>query len=247
VSDYKLITLTGLDRIGKQTQVGLLREALKPSEFMTYPEYGDGFDEGHWAAQFVRAALDKDFLTLGRYSGTDGGVKKMLEVWPNKSEPHIFQGWQMADRLDNQIWIKETLKRSHMVADRYEVDALAYGAADGCSIDWLLATHRLYYPSDLVIAMVGQPFSRPGEAPDLNEKHQAFQDKVRRYFEAWGTLLGWHILDVDQFRNDELPAQSILDVHREICRIIRRKLDLTVTYLTASEVEQITCPTQGAA
>lgn len=246
----KIIVLTGLDRVGKETQSYLLKEAFRrsgqPVEGMTFPEYGQ-----HWAAEFVRATLNEEYIRVQRYEQHvpwEGAGDESIDyrpvgpsVWLQpKKHPNIFQMWQSCDRIDRQPWINETLKHSHIVADRYEIDALAYGLVDGCSPWWLESMATLYRPSDLALVMVGQPFPRKGEKADINERDPEFQQKVR---ETYAGLVNARpenrvLVDVDPYRCAD-PISSKRWVHRAIVGTIREKLNIGLDPLAYDEIDEL--------
>lgn len=232
MSEKKIICLTGLDRCGKATQSKLLQAALQPSVSMTFPQYGE-----HWAAEFVRAALNGEKIVLRRAAKVEPDCRVFAGpeiVFEPKKHPEIFQMWQTCDRLDAQPWIRETLKTHHIIADRYDLDSLAFGMADGCRLEWLLAMTRLVRNSDLAIVLVGSPYPRPGEIPDLNERDTGFQQKVREIYDAIATLFPqtFVVQDVDRFRNEKDPLLSVRWVHETICDIVRERLGLEIEPLT---------------
>lgn len=225
---FKLITLTGPDRIGKWSQCKLLQHLLKPCATMTFPEYGK-----HWAAELVRASLDQEEIQIIR----GGKIKTCFQM--TKGCPATFQMLQSADRVDRQAWIIETLETQHIVADRYEVDALAYGLIDGCSPDWLMMMDRLYRPSDLAIALIGTPFERE-EAPDLNERDTQFQMKVMDAFESWSKLIPERLclLRVDSMQRRSFSF-SLHAVHCGVVNQINVRLGMGLKPLSLSQVEEL--------
>jgi thymidylate kinase len=201
----------------------------------------DDKEEGHWAAQFVRAALDGDWIALDRVDKKTNGSKSDLAFYPTKKNPYIFQMWQAADRIDKVPWIREMLEENHIIADRHSIDAMAYGLVDGCDLSWLLAMDKLYHPTNLNIVIIGKPFPRPGEVPDLNERDDSFQQRVRDAYEGLALLFPDKIelLDVEWYRSSTDPLRSIWLVHGRICKIVNDRLDLNVPPLTLEQVGDV--------
>lgn len=253
MGNYKLITLTGPDRCGKRTQAKLLQHALQPSVAMSFPEYAQEDGSGHWAGEFVRAALRGEQIKLERGIWTElPNMRRWDErgprhtATPTKANPYVFQMWQSVDRLDKQPWINETLKTHHIVADRYEVDAFAYGLVDGCSVGFLMELDALYRPSDLAIALIGPSYPRPGEEPDVNERDEALQEKIRAEYRslAESRMLGDRlaILDLNPWQvyaAKEYPIDDARGVHRLICSLIYERLGLKIEPLDYNEVKRL--------
>lgn len=235
MSTHKIITITGLDRVGKETQSKLLARSLQPARRMTFPNYS------HWGGRIVKAILqEKPFYLLhdgeGEFPGCpcgsctscagDSGWEQYRHT--QHKHPEIFQMLQSVDRVAAQEEIQDGLRHHHWVMDRYEVDALAYGLIDGCGLEWLLAMDRLYRPSDLAIIMLGTPFARPGEIPDLNERDTLFQLRVQEAYGALASLLPHRLvlLDVDPYRDLGDPYRSMGEIQQKIHQILRERLGL---------------------
>jgi thymidylate kinase len=237
VSTHKIITITGLDRVGKETQSKLLARSLQPARRMTFPNYS------HWGGRIVKAILqEKPFYlfhegeTVPGWEETAGGngpLRPNGATWTpyrhtQDKHPEIFQMLQSVDRVAAQEEIQDGLRHHHWVMDRYEVDALAYGLIDGCGLEWLLAMDRLYRPSDLAIIMLGTPFARPGEIPDLNERDTLFQLRVQEAYGALASLLPHRLvlLNVDPYRDLGDPYRSMGEIQQKIHQILRERLGL---------------------
>jgi thymidylate kinase len=221
----KIVTITGLDRVGKETQSRLLTWALQPAVRVSFPDYN------HWGGQIVKAILNEVPFTV------DNADRRRKHR--QAKHPVIFQLLQAVDRLHYQERIRATLATHHIIADRYEVDAMAYGVVDGCPLDWLLAMDRLYRNSDLAIILLGEPFPRAGETPDLNERDTGFQERVARAYHSLATLMPdrFLLMQADRWR-DISPSTSIGCVHRELCKLINERLELGIRPLPQDLVEQ---------
>jgi thymidylate kinase len=224
----RLITLTGLDRVGKETQSKLLNRALQPSTRFSSPDYD------HWTGRLIKAILQEKEFEIG----IDGGG--LVTRHSQEKHPEIFQGLQSANMVARQGLIKAALETGHVIMDRYEVDALAYGLIDGCDMRYLLELNRLVMPSEYVIILVGTPFPRPGEEPDINERDPVFQQKVRDAYMGYALT---HqdtttVIEVDNYRCED-PYASIRWVHRAICGTLQEKLGIDVTPLDGEQIGEI--------
>jgi thymidylate kinase len=226
---HKIISLTGLDCIGKETQTKLLAQVLQPSERMTFPDYD------HWSGEILRHILREEKFGL-----VDAPYDSYLHLPHFQTKhPEIFQLLQCINRLAHQDEIKRKLETRHLVMDRYTEDAFAFGLQDGCSLDLLVNLDRLYVPSDLVIVLLGKRFPRPGEVPDINERDDSFQTSVREKYESLARVFThFNLIDVDQLRVPDDPAMSIWWVHKKICSRVEEFLGETVTPLTYEEIKE---------
>ncbi len=224
---HKIITITGNDCAGKETQSRLLTRALSPSQRMTFPDYD------HWGGRLVRAILREKAFTLG-LEGEDWRT-----VHFQHKDPYIFQMLQSVDRVAAQAEIVKGLESHHWIMDRYEIDALAYGLVDGCSLAWLEAMKRLYRPSDQIIVLVGRGFPRPGETPDLNERDPRFQHRVTHAYQSLKDRYGeWiTLIDVDDYRRED-PVESMYLIHQEIRAGLKDGLDLSFPCLSPEEIRE---------
>jgi thymidylate kinase len=226
---HKIITLTGLDCIGKETQSKLLAMALEPAERMTFPDYT------HWSGEILRAVLKEEPFGITKdafdeFSDTPHFQTKHAE---------IFQLLQCINRLAHQDEIQAKLETRHLVMDRYTEDALAFGMQDGCKLDFLMDLDRLYIPSDMVFVLLGNRFPRPGEVPDINERDDSFQTAVREKYIALARLFPhYQLIDVDQLRVPDDAAMSIWWVHKKICSAVGEYLGERVDPLTYEQIKE---------
>lgn len=225
--NYPMLTLTGLDAIGKQTQSALLKEVLRPNTCFSYPNYD------HWSGQLIKAVLQKKSFRLFledepgyegfiHFEGTHG-TESLQE-----KHPEIFQCLQAINRLSDMDRIRAARKQGFVIMDRYDIDALAYGTVDGCGREWLDSMQTLYEPSDLCLVFVGTPYGRPWEEPDQNERDREFQKRVESVF--WSLYsdpsklpFELEMVEVDRYRDLD-PVTSITYVHQTVVRIVNQRL-----------------------
>lgn len=235
---HSIITITGTDCVGKETQTKLLQEALKPSVRMSAPDYD------HWAGAIIRSILQqKPFYigtsleTLSGRRAADGGTFMRTNTFTQGKHPQILQLLHNINTWDKQERIMEGLKTHHWVMDRYIEDALAYGLIDGCSLDFLLELNRNFVQSDLVIVMLGTSYPRPGEVPDINEKDKRFQERVRETYLGLAKLFpNWRVIDTDDHQCTDI-YRSIQYVHADICWVVSDVVGQTMP-LNISQVEE---------
>ena len=228
MNQYKIITLTGLDRVGKATQTALLHNSLQPSKTMSFPNYDS------WSGKIIRSILREAPFLIGEETCEEFTLDSKSSLYTThrytcRKQPELFQCLQSIDRIAVKDEIKAGLRKHHYIMDRYEVDALAYGLADGCDIDWLLAMDKLFVPSDLAVIMVGEAMPRIGEMADINERDTGYQNQVRSYYETLAVLMPkrFVLFDVDHYRHDADPIVSIIAVQNGIRILLAQRLGIT--------------------
>lgn len=230
MSKNRIITITGGDCAGKETQTKLLAETLQPSKRLSAPDYS------HWSGRIVSAILrERGFYIPHDMSGSD--VADFI-VYRQDKHPQILQLLHNINTWSKQDIIREGLKSHHWVMDRYIEDAYAFGLQDGCDLGFLLELNRRFIQSDVVIVMLGKGFPRPGEIQDINERDTSFQESVRSNYISLARLFpNWNVIDIDLYRHLD-KAESIHAIHRTICGIISRTLALSPRPLSVEQVSE---------
>lgn len=155
---YKLIVLEGLDRCGKTTVTNILAEKLHPSIVVRFP------DRSTETGQL----LDK-FL------------KKQIYF-----SDHVTHLLYSANRYENEGQIRELLKTSHVICDRYWLSGTVYSVAKGLDINWCKNTDKfLPQPDatffiDLPVEITSQRMKFGTEAHDKVE----FQRRVYEIYKS---------------------------------------------------------------
>lgn len=105
---YFLIALEGLDCSGKSTLSNLLLERLKPSILIGFPD---------------------------RNTPTGNLINKFLKKEANicAEELHLLFS---ANRYEKMQFIKDNLKNSNIICDRYSLSGIIYSMAKGLNYDW---------------------------------------------------------------------------------------------------------------
>jgi thymidylate kinase len=220
---YKIVTVTGGDCAGKETQTKLLAEALTPSQRLSAPDYD------HWAGRIIQNILYRRPFKLSAHDR--GGLFEQGSIFNQDKHPQILQLLHNINTWDKQEKIRNGLKTHHWVMDRYIEDAYAFGLQDGCSFDFLLELNRNFIQSDVVILMLGKGFPRPGEVQDINERDNHFQESVRLNYRAVARMFPhWNIIEIDEYRHLNW-YDSIHEIHCKICDILSQSIGETVTPL----------------
>lgn len=241
---YKFVTITGPDRVGKETQSKLLNYVLTPSTRVEFPDYT------HWSGKIIRAILNNRqfLLDVDSVGGpTDTWIKATYDLvsrdrgclHKQDKHPEIFQLLQWVNRHASQERLQTLLKEGHVIADRYDVDALGYGLIDGCSLDLLLSMKREAIESDVVVLLTGRGYERKGEVDDINERDDTFQNKVRAMYTALSTIYpDWIVINCDTY-TDPTKYVNIADIHRHICYQVSGRIEQAIEPLDFMRVRKL--------
>ena len=251
----KIICITGCDRVGKATQSKLLAQVLN-AHSISFPDYST------ITGQLIRAALTKSYVELDRklYPNRVEGLSLNSQEYTehtktfefmnkNKMSPYSFQMLQMICRLEKQNEIRSVLESGqHIVADRYDVDTLVYGLADGCDETWTRNFLGCIIPSDLVLVLFGDQQDRH-EVADLHETNVEFMNKVRQIYRKICYLdASTDCYTEEHNYNKYVPIDvveakdkyvSILLTHEKIVEVIKEKIDYNIEPLSIKDIGKI--------
>ena len=187
-----IVCLTGNDASGKATQSKILAEAIGAALF-AFPNYDSptgkailGNLQGSWE--------------IHRDSNADHheGCYKVPEV-----NALVLQSLMNANRIERTSELRIAASQGHLVLDRYDVDALVYGALDGLDPTWLeMLNDNLPFKPDVYILLdvpVEEGIKRRPTRRDRYEKDTARMAavsaayvKLFREREKWDN---WRIVD----------------------------------------------------
>jgi len=177
----KLIAIEGIDQAGKQTVcewlVGELRAGGVPAEQTGFPDYATPL--GHEITAFLRGERD----------------------YPAEARQLLYTAnrWERAAEL--RAWLAEGRA---IVVDRYIASGVAYGAAQGLDLDWMLAVERGLPPADLTILLDITPEVSLARKTTARDAYEARTDLLARARDAYLTLArepGWVVVDADADRD----------------------------------------------
>lgn len=228
MSEYKIVTLCGPDNIGKTTQAKLLSNALQPSKQLAFP------DNDHWSGQVIRTILAGEPFSIRRY--TTAPDPPLIQ---EAKEAISFQYLQAINRLTWKDRIAKGLRIHHWIMDRYDVDAIAYGCAEGTPLDLTLQMIAQDIPSDVIVILDGNGFRAPGGYLDRNDADTGLQSRVRRVYNAYFNLYPKKCIwvNVDALSNITASFQEKLHVvHGAICRSVGEHLGQTIIPLRLREI-----------
>ena len=171
----KLIAVEGIDQAGKQTVCSWLTGALRASGVSTeqagFPDYATPL--GHEITAFL--------------SGQ--------RAYPVEARQLLYAAnrWERAAEL--RAWLAEGRA---VVLDRYIASGVAYGAAQGLDMAWMLSVERGLPPADLTILLDITPDVSLARKTTARDAYEARLDLLARAREAYLTLArgpGWLVVD----------------------------------------------------
>ena len=166
----KIITICGLDLVGKSTQAKLLAKNLG-AVYMKFPS------EDTAIGTMIRAILNNAPVSINTNNRTSN------VEWMDR-DPRTFQALNFADKINKQSKIEEILlSNTNIIMDRYDIDALVYGIVDGCGKEWTNELNKLLIPSDIAIYFDGPQYKREQEK-DLYEDNEEFMLNIKSNFDT---------------------------------------------------------------
>jgi len=184
--------ITGSDACGKATQAKILAERLGAALF-SFPNYES--PTGKAILGNLRGSWE-----IHRDSNADHheGCYKVPEV-----NALVLQALMNANRVESTAALKAAERKGHVVCDRYDVDALVYGALDGLDADWLeMLNDNLPFKPDVYILLdvpVEEGFKRRPQRRDRYEADVKRMEQVRAaYLELFRSRENegnWRVVD----------------------------------------------------
>lgn len=194
----KMITLYGINGIGKTTQVELLVQFLisqgKRASRLKYPVY-DLEPEGPFIYAYLR---DADFRRENELS-TEALQQKYA---------------------DNRRRYEETLKKrlaegEWIVAEDYTGTGIAWGLTWGADLEYLEAINQDLYQPDLNILMHGERFAT---AIEVGHRNETAEERIK-------ICKNFHLLLAERYHWKLVAAnQSINQVAEDIIHIVKKML-----------------------
>lgn len=170
------ITLYGINNIGKSTQARLLVERLRAEgyavEYVKYPIY-----DLEPSGPFIREQIK---------SGKGQSIsEEELQMW------YTLNRFQFEPTL--RAWLAEG---KIVVAEDYIGTGLAWGAAKGADLNWLMELNRPLLEADFSILLDGERFTEAVEAGHVHETDSALMDRCREMHLALAKKEGWTVVPV---------------------------------------------------
>ncbi|QQR54911.1 hypothetical protein IPG41_07095 [Candidatus Peregrinibacteria bacterium] len=193
-----LITLYGINNIGKTTQAKLLVDRLKAAGrdavYVKYPVY-DVEPTGPYLNEFLRSGAAQTI------------TEEELQMW------FTLNRYQFQPTL--QAWLAEG---KIVVAEDYTGTGLAWGTVKGAKVEWLEALNAGLIKEDLAILLDGERFGHAAEKAHIHESNPDFMERSRQIHLELGQKYGWLKVPVEG---------SIEEVAQRLWGLVEEKLHLS--------------------
>lgn len=173
-----LITLYGINNIGKTTQAMRLVERLKAAGhdavYVKYPVY-DIEPTGSFLNGFLRS----------------GEAQKISE--------EELQMWFTLNRYQFEPTLRSWLKEGKIViAEDYIGTGIAWGSVKGASTEWLEGMNHHLIQEDLAILIDGERFKDAEEKGHLHESDDALMKRSRQVHLELAERYGWTVIPLQE-------------------------------------------------
>ncbi|MEM2856899.1 MAG: dTMP kinase [Candidatus Nitrosocaldaceae archaeon] len=174
-----LIVIEGIDKSGKTTQVGMLKDALS-KEFrvatLSFPDYST-----------IIGNEIKKFLTKGGYNTRVMHLLLSANRWENK------------DRLESLLSSNDIL-----ILNRYYQSNIVYGLANDLPLDWLEMLDKGLPKEDLtiIIDISIDTFLARISKPDIFESDLTKMRNVIRVYRELVGRYGWNIINGEKSKDE---------------------------------------------
>jgi dTMP kinase len=189
----KLIAIEGIDQAGKQTVSRWLVDQLRSHGVRTeetgFPDYSTQL--GEEITRFLR-----------NERGYPPQVRQLL---------YTANRWERAEEI--RTWLDDG---ATVVIDRYIASGVAYGAAQGLPMDWMLAIERGLPAPDINLLLDIPPETSLERKPHQRDAYEARTDLLARARDAYLTLArepGWLVVDAAADR-DTVRGRVLAALHR---------------------------------
>jgi dTMP kinase len=177
-----LITLYGINNIGKTTHTTRLVEKLKEAGHdairVKYPVY-----DQHPSGDFINSVIRS-------------GNKQHI------SEEEL-QMWFVINRYQYQPTIKQWLDEGKVVvAEDYIGTGIAWGTTKGLDTDWLEALNSKLLKEDLAILIDGKRATDAIEEGHIHEENHDLVDQSREIHLKLGDKYGWKKVELQEEKED---------------------------------------------
>lgn len=176
-----LITLYGINNIGKSTHTKLLVDRL--------------IKEGHDAIYLKYPIYDQE--PTGPY------LNEILRSGKQQITEEELQMWFALNRYQFQPKLQEYLDKGiTVVAEDYTGTALAWGAAKGANHDWLESINEPLIKEDLAILIDGERAAHAIEDDHIHENDHDLIAKVRQNLLELAQEHNWQKIDLQAKKTD---------------------------------------------
>jgi dTMP kinase len=192
-----IISIEGIDAVGKDTQSRLLETWLRKH----------GFDTAR--------------LSFPDYRTTIGREIKAFLSGKRQYLPELQHMLFAANRWEKVPLINELRNENKVIiVNRYSESNIVYGAAKGLKIEWLKSLEEGVPKSDLVMLLDApslKPMSRRPKARDSNEKDIQLQLRAQQLYIDLAPKFGWTLVDAQD---------DVESVHASIVKVVHKHMRL---------------------
>lgn len=188
----KLITLYGINNIGKSTHSKRLLNNLRKkgfeAEYVKYPVY-----EIEPSGPFINNVLR-------------GGSEQKI------SEEEL-QMWFVINRFQFERKLLKWLEAGkHVVAEDYIATGISWGVAKGMDLDWSKSINKYLLKEDLAIYMHGKRDKSAIESDHIHENNQELINKTKLVLEQLAKENSWPRVEVqEKFEDTEDLIWKVVD------------------------------------
>lgn len=178
----KFITVYGINNIGKSTHTKRLVRKLDkvgvPAVHVKYPVY-DIEPSGPFLNEVLRSGNKQQMS------------EEELQMWFALNR---FQYEKELERLlDNGIWV---------VAEDYTGTGLAWGAAKGADIEWLLELNKPLLKEDFSLMLDGKRTLAARERGHLHESDDNLANRCQKIHRELAERFGWKVVEVQPLQKN---------------------------------------------
>lgn len=171
----KLITIYGINNVGKSTQSRLLVEKLEKAghkvKYLKYPIY-----DLEPTGPFLNGVLRGE------------GAQKISE--------DELQLWFILNRYQFEPELKKFLEEGYVVvAEDYVGTGIAWGTAKGLEQEWLEEANKFLLKEDLAILIDGERDLKVIEAKHIHEQNSELVEKCAAVLKAMAGKFGWKVVE----------------------------------------------------
>lgn len=192
-----IISIEGIDAVGKQTQTLLLEAWLKKNGVETvalsFPDY--------------ETPIGKEIRSF--LSGKRPYLPELQHI--------LFAAnrWEKAPLINRYRGAGKAI-----IINRYSESNIVYGAAKGLDVEWLRALEEGLPKSDAVIVLdapVKGLLSRRGTTRDSYERDVRLQERARELYRDLAPRFGWSVIDASGNKKT---------VHQSIVEVVKKRMNL---------------------
>ncbi|MFA5352465.1 MAG: hypothetical protein WC304_04290 [Candidatus Gracilibacteria bacterium] len=226
----KFIAIYGINNIGKSTQTALLLQRLIAAgirtEYVKYPIYNLD-PTGKKLNEILRGKEQHNVQSMiNFFEGTKVRKPATREkknvtfsfhtIAPKELRQRVteqeLQMWYSLNRYQYDPTIQKKLESGvTILAEDYTGTGLAWGAAKGADLEWLVNVNKFLCPPDIEILLDGERFLIGKEKVHLHESSDRLIEKARKSFQLLAKRYNWEVVNANQ---------SIQEVARDLWKKI---------------------------